>query len=369
MPGHYDDDGDFDRPRTVRRRRRRRRGTGLAAPGPVVFALGISGFLILTSFAIRGTAIGVAYICVGVMILAQFWFLAIALSDSIGQLLLCLFLPFYSLFYLIKNFAETKWPLGLDMLALFTLFASMVFGAIREGISGDDPPVAAVGERDESDPDPPRFSLRPPPTPVPAPPAPRKDEPPPGFTRLPPASATPATPSKVDPRRNNVPAAQPFAVDPQAKAAGKTLYLAALTPFAYQAGPWKLGIGGQGEPAWADPVPTKVQGREYKYGISMHPPQAANGACRVSFVPGREFQRFKGWAAMNDGPDPRGTVLFAAYGDGRKLWDSPAFTKAGTAAEFNIAVAGVEVLTLETRMWGGDYYGANAVWLDSWLER
>lgn len=167
---------------------------------------------------------------------------------------------------------------------------------------------------------------------------------------------------KPDPESPN----QPFEVDPSAKAAGKTLYLSVLTPFAYKAGPWKLGIGGRGDNPKS---PILVQKKEYKYGISMHPPQTEQGSCLVSFVPSGEFKKFKGWAAINDGQDPWGQVLFSVWGDGKKLWESQPLTKANTAVGFDIDVTGVKVLTLDTRMKEGHHHTANAVWLDPWLER
>ena len=67
--------------------------------------------------------------------------------------------------------------------------------------------------------------------------------------------------------------------------------------------------------------------------------------------------------------NPFGTVVFAAYGDGRKVWESAGFNKSGAAVEFDIDVTGVEVLTLETRMKDGHHHAAHATWLDPWLER
>lgn len=185
---------------------------------------------------------------------------------------------------------------------------------------------------------------------------------PPKLT-FPPRPAPPVEPKKEEPVKIDL-AARPFAVDPQAKAAGKTLYLAVRTPFAYQTGPWRLGIGEKGDDGKR---PIVLQKKEYKYGVSMHPPRT--DACRVSFAPGKEFTRFKGSAGIGDGMNPFGTTVFAVYGDGRKLWESDGVNKSGAAGAFDINVTGVEVLTLETRIKDGSYTGAHAVWLDPWLER
>jgi hypothetical protein len=168
---------------------------------------------------------------------------------------------------------------------------------------------------------------------------------------------------KVDPTNPN----RPFDVDPAAKAAGKTVYLAALTPFAYVAGPWKYQVGVTGSDG---KTPIKVQNKEYKFGLSAHPPANGRESCRVSFVPGGEFKKFRGWGAMNHHDhDPWGKIVFTVWGDGKKLWESQPLNKANTAAYFDIDITGVKVLTLETRMKDGSHHGAHAVWLDPWLER
>jgi hypothetical protein len=166
---------------------------------------------------------------------------------------------------------------------------------------------------------------------------------------------------------NTVSADRPFKVDPKAKSAGKTLYVASLTPFGYKAGPWKLGIGVKGED---EKSPIVLQQKEYKHGISMHPPQKGMGSCRVSFLPSQEFKRMKGWAGIGDyHMPPQGTVVFAVYGDDRKLWESAPLGKSGAAVDFDIDVTGVDVLTLETRLQDGTYGFVHATWLDPWLER
>jgi hypothetical protein len=181
-----------------------------------------------------------------------------------------------------------------------------------------------------------------------------------GLPKGQPENNPPALP--VNPNAN-----RPFDVDPNAKAAGPTVYLAALTPFNYEAGPWHLGIGAKG---FDGTSPLVVQNKTYEYGISMHPPQKADGACRVSFVPGKEFKRFKGWVGIGDYTiEPQGSVVFTVYGDGKKLWESSGLNKSGSTTGFDIDVTGVGVLTLETRMKDGDYSFCGAIWLDPWLER
>lgn len=348
MSRRYDDDDDyeFDRPRKVSRGRKR--GTKLAMPLTVLIPLAISGLLVLLSFCFPSAAKTFVWVCLGAAFVAQLWLLAIALSDSVLQLVLCLFVPFYSLFYLVTNFDRTKWSFGLSCLGLATMFGCFIAVGVRSVVSRPEPEVV---ERKKEDPKPPQLE--------PWQPPPKSEEP----------KINPPVPKKEEPKKDgpinpDPTGTRPFAVDPQAKAAGKTLYLAVLTPFAYQTGPWRLGIGEKGDDGKR---PIVLQKKEYKYGISMHPPRT--DACRVSFVPGKEFTRFKGSAGIGDGMNPFGTTVFAVYGDGRKLWESDGVNKSGAAGAFDINVTGVEVLTLETRIKDGSYTGAHAVWLDPWLER
>jgi serine/threonine protein kinase len=185
-------------------------------------------------------------------------------------------------------------------------------------------------------------------------------------------SAQPKAGDRGGPQQPNTPPPQgsssnrPFDVDPKAKPAGKTVHLSELTPFDYIPGAWGLGIGVKGEDGKSPLVYLK---NEVKYGISMHPPIA--GPCRVSFVSGRQFKRFRGWVGITDYPsEPMGAVVFAVSGDGRNLWESAPVGKGGAAGlEFNVDVSGAEVLTLETRMHSGHYGFVHATWIDPWLER
>jgi hypothetical protein len=192
-------------------------------------------------------------------------------------------------------------------------------------------------------PNPPRFNPNPPPQfnqPPFNPPRPNPAMP------LPAPGPGPAT----NPKR-------PFDVDPQAKAAGQTVYLSVFTPFDPQNG-FTTDLG-----------PLTLQGRPIKYGIRMHP--ALKGSCGASYAPGQQFKKFKGWAGLGDwDPNPRGAVIFTVSGDGRRLWDSPPIAAAGSVVKFDIDVSNVDVLTLATRFQvEGTYSHAEAAWFDSWLER
>jgi hypothetical protein len=236
-----------------------------------------------------------------------------------------MFVPFYILFFIVHNLEGTWRPVGLYFFGLFIILLCVVTAELHGDFTDG-----------------------------------RGPEP---VEQAPPAASPPKPDAPNAPSAN---AARPFDVDPKAKAAGKTVYLSVFTPFEYKAGPWGLGMGVMGEDGKS---PLVFQRKLYKYGISMHPPMG--GACRVSFAPGKEFKLFRGRVAITDCPDaPRGAVVFAVYGDGRKLWESaPVGKDAAAALEFNVDVSGADVLTLESRMHSGHYGYVHATWLDPWLER
>jgi serine/threonine protein kinase len=175
-----------------------------------------------------------------------------------------------------------------------------------------------------------------------------------------------AAPPKADDRTAKLPGSREE--PPKAKATGPTVYLAALAPFDFfTQGPWQLGVGREGGDGGG---PIMVQNTQYKYGISLHPPDLNRRPTRVSFPLGREFKRFQGWAGISDTPLPLGgTIVFTVYGDGRKLWESQGMKKSGTMTAFEIDVTDVTVLRLETHLTEGNCFYCHAVWFDPWLER
>jgi hypothetical protein len=179
-----------------------------------------------------------------------------------------------------------------------------------------------------------------------------------------PKGTEPASP-KTDDRTAKL--AGPRVEEPKAKAAGPSVYLATLTPFDFfTQGPWKLGVGKEGD----GKSPIVVKDTQYQFGISLHPPDLNRRPTRVSFPLGREFKRFKGRAGISDTPvELGGTIVFTVYGDNRQLWESQGMKKSGTMIGFEIDVADVATLTLETHLTEGNCYYCHAVWFDPWLER
>lgn len=341
------DDDDFDREAP----RRKRKGE-FRLPGMWWFVAGIPLSIMALSFLARGSGAGAVMVMLAmalgilVAIAGYLWLLFIVVSDSPGQLLLCLFIPFYSLFYIVSNLDETKRPALMYLIGLLVIALSIGASGIHEkAIQAREQAEKAEKAKQEKQDNPG--------TPQPGGGQPKNDPP-----KIGPGKKDDAP--KLDPASLDA----PYNVDPKAQAAGDKIFLIALEPFAYKAGPWKLGLGGKG-PDGKEPI--EFDKKRYPSAISMHPPQT--GVCRVSFVPGKEFKRFKGWAAVSAGAVPWGTFVCAVWGDEKKLWESEGMMKSGSSAGFDIDITGVKVLVLETRMKSGSYTDAHAVWLDPWLER
>ena len=58
------------------------------------------------------------------------WFLVVAFSDSPAQGLLCLFIPFYSLIYLISNWEICKHPFSVQVGGMFMLIITSCLGGV-----------------------------------------------------------------------------------------------------------------------------------------------------------------------------------------------------------------------------------------------
>jgi hypothetical protein len=340
------DDDDFDQ---AEPRRPGRRGREFRMPS-VWWFVGIPFVLIALSFLARGSFAAAMMVTLAMVIgaiallVGSIWFLIVVASDSAGQLLLCLFIPFYSIFYAISNFDETKRPFLTYLLGAVVVVMSISVTGLH-GKAATEREEAEKRERAKEETPP--VAQKPDEQPRPGPGVPKKEPPK--------VEGPPLTPENLN---------MPFDSDPEAQTDKDKIFLTALAPFSYQTGPWRLGIGGKGQNG---KEPIEYDKKKYANGISLHPPQT--GACRVSFAPGGRYKRFKGWAGIGDGDNPWGTVVFAVWGDSKKLWESGEFTKATTSVAFDIDITGVKVLVLETRMKSGHHHAAHAIWLDPWLER
>lgn len=138
----YDDDDDDEEPRrktprrSLKRPRRRRGGSNpLAALGSVgtlvavvggVWLLGLLLGLVVPAAFLLPVVIGYLVLLVGGV-----WFLIIAFSDNVMQGLLCLFVPFYSLLYLITNWDTCKGAFLTQLGGWLMIVVTAVLSGIR----------------------------------------------------------------------------------------------------------------------------------------------------------------------------------------------------------------------------------------------
>jgi hypothetical protein len=179
--GPYPDDEDEpeDRPRRKRIKKKRRgpsRATSnlVKLPGGFKlspFALTLVGFgaagvvLILIgfvfSFVFPPVAAVLSILLYGMAMLLMMggglWMLVIAFQDDVLQGLLCLFIPFYSLFYLITHFEDCKRPFFVQLVGF-----ALMFGAAC--------PLACAGAGGGAPMPPQQFPSSPPPPNFPVPP-------------------------------------------------------------------------------------------------------------------------------------------------------------------------------------------------------
>jgi hypothetical protein len=139
-----DDDDEDEPPRRPRKKKRRKNSTsfgGLSTAVKVV--LGVVGVCLVLS--VVGIFVPpVAYVPVALGWLLQFaagiWLLVIAFQDSALHGLLCLCVPFYSLFYLITHFDDTKNVLFLWLIGFGLLIMGGCSGGVGEVMRGEGRP-------------------------------------------------------------------------------------------------------------------------------------------------------------------------------------------------------------------------------------
>jgi hypothetical protein len=139
-PLRDDDDDDYDdRPRRSRRppprRRSRPRRPGRPMSSWNMIFLGLGGlWVIMLLFAILlGPTGALLQVLVGVMVslAGGIMFLMAAFQEDTVCGVLCLLLPFYSLYYLITRFPDVWQPFCVNLIGCAFLFASMPFGGAR----------------------------------------------------------------------------------------------------------------------------------------------------------------------------------------------------------------------------------------------
>ena len=137
-----DDEGDEEdeeepRPRPIRKRKKKRRGRRSGAAGGMggaLIALGVVAAvcLVMVVVSIFVPALAVVPIGLGwvISLAGGIWFLVCAFQDDVTQGLLCLFVPFYSLIYLISHFEEVKKPFFVQVIGVVLLMGGGCAGGL-----------------------------------------------------------------------------------------------------------------------------------------------------------------------------------------------------------------------------------------------
>ncbi len=129
----YDDYDDFDEPRRRRKRKKNRKKTSESSfslnPNLIVHLVLWGAGLLFAMIGIFLPGAAMVTIALGFLALVcgNLWFLGIAGQEGAGHVLAILFVPFYSLFYLISRFDEVKFAFLLSLSGAFVL--GIGFGA------------------------------------------------------------------------------------------------------------------------------------------------------------------------------------------------------------------------------------------------
>jgi hypothetical protein len=142
------EDGEYEegRPRRRRGRRRRKQTSNLGALEAIFspFLIGIVVALGLWGVAIAVKLAGVhafGYIALGIAILiavaGHLWFLQIAFSEDSTVGYMCIYIPFYSLYYTLTNLEETWKPMATQFLGGTLVLISFCAGALSDAGDSD----------------------------------------------------------------------------------------------------------------------------------------------------------------------------------------------------------------------------------------
>jgi hypothetical protein len=147
-----DDDEPAPRRPRKRRKRRRREASSSFSIGditPIWFVLIGLVVIWIICFGLSFVFPLVALVPLGLgwllSIAGGIWFLIVAFQDDVLAGVLCMFVPFYSLYYLITHFDETKAPFFTQLLGTLMMFTSMCGGGMSGAIHGNRPPSGVNG--------------------------------------------------------------------------------------------------------------------------------------------------------------------------------------------------------------------------------
>ncbi len=132
-----DDEEEYDEPvRRTKRRRKKKKSQGIFEDGNSfsTFLLGYVGITILlicVSFAVPLVIYLPIFLGMFVNMFASMWLTLLTFKDSIEAGLMCMFIPFYGLFYLINNFDYLSKPFYLSLVTAFMMLICIGIMAMR----------------------------------------------------------------------------------------------------------------------------------------------------------------------------------------------------------------------------------------------
>ena len=133
-----EEDEDEPRPRPARKRKKKRRARRSDAGGGMggtLIALGVVAAICIVMIVVSIFVPVVALVPIFLGWLIAFaggiWFLVCAFQDDALQGILCLFVPFYSLIYLITHFEEVKKPFLVQVVGTALALGGLCAGGIR----------------------------------------------------------------------------------------------------------------------------------------------------------------------------------------------------------------------------------------------
>jgi len=105
--------------------------------------------------------------------------------------------------------------------------------------------------------------------------------------------------------------------------------------------------------------PLRIAGREFAFGLGSH----ASSLLHVHLGGGTE--RFTSWVGVDDDTSGRGSLVFRAYGDGQKLFDSGVMRGGEAAQRVDLDLEGMQALVLVTTIAGDDDRHDHADWAEA----
>jgi hypothetical protein len=129
------------RPSIRKKKRRRKKSPGLSGLGTTIWVLlGVVGVCLLMAIVgifVPGVSAVPAVVGNLMMLGGGLWLLVIAFQDEVYHGLLCLCVPFYSIFYVATHFEETKNALFLWLIGLGVTLAGACGGGIGGAMRGE----------------------------------------------------------------------------------------------------------------------------------------------------------------------------------------------------------------------------------------